>query len=86
MTTAVNGRDLPDLCRATPDSPDCAHKAHVGSAPLESVRRKNCVLVVCNNQHIAIYSASWGPDDDGKTVDGPGKLATRAFLQGIASG
>jgi furin len=39
-----------------------------------------------NNQHIDIYSASWGPDDDGKTVDGPGKLATRAFLQGIATG
>ena len=30
-----------------------------------------------NNQHIHIYSASWGPDDDGKTVDGPGRLATR---------
>lgn len=39
-----------------------------------------------NNQHIDIYSASWGPDDDGKTVDGPGRLATRAFLQGITSG
>ena len=39
-----------------------------------------------NNQHIDIYSASWGPDDDGKTVDGPGKLATKAFIQGIASG
>ena len=25
-----------------------------------------------NNQHIDIYSASWGPDDDGRTVDGPG--------------
>ena len=34
-----------------------------------------------NSQHIHIYSASWGPDDDGKTVDGPGRLATRAFLQ-----
>jgi len=39
-----------------------------------------------NNQHIHIYSASWGPDDDGKTVDGPGRLATRAFLQGITQG
>eukprot|EP00093_Oithona_nana_P005555 05555.XXX_231746_225773_1 [CDS] Oithona nana genome sequencing. len=39
-----------------------------------------------NNQHIHIYSASWGPDDDGKTVDGPGRLATRAFLQGISQG
>ena len=36
-----------------------------------------------NSQHIHIYSASWGPDDDGKTVDGPGRLATRAFLQVI---
>ena len=39
-----------------------------------------------NNQHIDIYSASWGPDDDGKTVDGPGTLASRAFLTGIQSG
>lgn len=36
-----------------------------------------------NPQHIDIYSASWGPDDDGKTVDGPGELATRAFIEGI---
>lgn len=39
-----------------------------------------------NSQHIDIYSASWGPDDDGKTVDGPGKLATRAFVEGITNG
>ncbi|XP_022252422.1 furin-like protease 1 [Limulus polyphemus] len=39
-----------------------------------------------NSQHIDIYSASWGPDDDGKTVDGPGKLATKAFIQGIEKG
>ena len=39
-----------------------------------------------NNQHIDIYSASWGPDDDGKTVDGPGNLASRAFIQGVANG
>ena len=25
-----------------------------------------------NPNHIDIYSASWGPEDDGKTVDGPG--------------
>lgn len=36
-----------------------------------------------NNQHIDIYSASWGPDDDGKTVDGPGELALRAFMEGV---
>jgi len=39
-----------------------------------------------NNQHIDIYSASWGPDDDGKTVDGPGLLAKQAFIKGIESG
>ncbi|EEC07866.1 furin2, putative [Ixodes scapularis] len=37
-----------------------------------------------NPHHIDIYSASWGPEDDGKTVDGPGKLAKQAFFQGIA--
>lgn len=36
-----------------------------------------------NPQHIDIYSASWGPDDDGKTVDGPGQMATRAFIEGV---
>mgnify|MGYP000848325882 CR=1 FL=1 len=36
-----------------------------------------------NSQHIDIYSASWGPDDDGKTVDGPGELAMRAFIEGV---
>lgn len=36
-----------------------------------------------NSQHIDIYSASWGPDDDGKTVDGPGELAMRAFVEGV---
>ncbi|BES94083.1 Proprotein convertase P-domain [Nesidiocoris tenuis] len=39
-----------------------------------------------NPQHIDIYSASWGPDDDGKTVDGPGELATRAFINGVNKG
>ena len=37
-----------------------------------------------NRSHIDIYSASWGPDDDGKVVDGPGKLAMKAFKEGIA--
>ena len=36
-----------------------------------------------NPQHIDIYSASWGPDDDGRTVDGPGPLARKAFSNGI---
>ncbi|XP_053573564.1 proprotein convertase subtilisin/kexin type 6 [Bombina bombina] len=36
--------------------------------------------------YIDIYSASWGPDDDGKTVDGPGPLTRKAFEDGIKKG
>ncbi|GMR53523.1 hypothetical protein PMAYCL1PPCAC_23718, partial [Pristionchus mayeri] len=39
-----------------------------------------------NNHHIDIYSASWGPDDDGRTVDGPAKLTKAAFEKGIREG
>ena len=34
-------------------------------------------------QHIDIYSASWGPEDDGRTVEGPGPLARLALDNGI---
>ncbi|EDO47326.1 predicted protein [Nematostella vectensis] len=36
--------------------------------------------------YIDIYSSSWGPDDDGRTVDGPGPMAKRAFRDGIKKG
>ena len=36
-----------------------------------------------NVRHVDIYSASWGPNDDGRTVEGPGKLASTAFETGI---
>ncbi|KAM4602371.1 proprotein convertase subtilisin/kexin type 6 [Polymixia lowei] len=36
--------------------------------------------------YIDIYSASWGPKDDGKAVDGPGPLAKQAFELGIKKG
>lgn len=39
-----------------------------------------------NPNHVHIYSASWGPDDNGKTVDGPGPLTWKAFQDGIAKG
>ncbi|XP_075693227.1 neuroendocrine convertase 1 [Rhinoderma darwinii] len=39
-----------------------------------------------NPQHVDIYSASWGPNDDGKTVEGPGRLAEKAFEYGITQG
>ena len=36
-----------------------------------------------NINHIDIYAVQWGPDDNGRTVDGPGPLMQRAFLNGI---
>nr|XP_035959092.1 proprotein convertase subtilisin/kexin type 5 isoform X5 [Halichoerus grypus] len=39
-----------------------------------------------NPQHVHIYSASWGPDDDGKTVDGPAPLTRQAFENGVRMG
>ncbi len=39
-----------------------------------------------NRNHIDIYSASWGPDDNGKTVDGPGPLARMALEDGVKKG
>ena len=32
---------------------------------------------------VDIYSASWGPTDDGKTVEGPGRLAKEAIERGV---
>ena len=38
------------------------------------------------NQLNHIYSNSWGPWDDGATVEAPGPLAQRAFREGVAKG
>lgn len=32
---------------------------------------------------IHIYSASWGPTDDGRTVDGPRNATMRAIVRGV---
>lgn len=39
-----------------------------------------------NPQHIDIYSNSWGPNDDGRTIEGPAMLAQKAFSDGITYG
>ena len=35
---------------------------------------------------IDIFSSSWGPNDDGGTVEGPGKLASEALEKGVTEG
>ena len=37
-------------------------------------------------QHIDIYSSSWGPEDDGRTLDGPGSLAKKSLEDGANRG
>lgn len=78
---------------ATADNTECAvgvaYGARIGGVRMldgdvtDAVEARSLSL---NPQHIQIYSASWGPDDDGKTVDGPGDLATQAFKDGVTYG
>lgn len=42
---------------------------------------ESLVIRIGLQNHIDIYSASWGPEDDGKTFDGPGPLAREAFYR-----
>ncbi|KAH7027647.1 peptidase S8/S53 domain-containing protein [Microdochium trichocladiopsis] len=37
-------------------------------------------------QHNQIYSCSWGPPDDGKSMEAPGILIKRAMLNGVQNG
>jgi kexin len=37
-------------------------------------------------QHNQIYSCSWGPPDDGKSMDAPGILIKRAMVNGVQNG
>ncbi|GFS13299.1 neuroendocrine convertase 2-like [Elysia marginata] len=39
-----------------------------------------------NRHYIDIYSASWGPSDDGATMEGPRHLALNALLEGVKKG
>jgi len=78
---------------ATPNNSYCAigiaYNAQIGGIRMLDGQVSDAVearSLSFNPDHIDIYSSSWGPNDDGKTVDGPGKLASRAFQQGIYRG
>ncbi|XP_029937935.1 proprotein convertase subtilisin/kexin type 6 [Myripristis murdjan] len=66
-----------------------AYNAHIGGIRMldgdvtDIVEAKSLGI---RPDYIDIYSASWGPKDDGKTVDGPGLLAKQAFEFGIKKG
>ncbi|XP_063057117.1 proprotein convertase subtilisin/kexin type 4-like isoform X2 [Engraulis encrasicolus] len=42
--------------------------------------------LIFNQQHIDIYSASWGPPDTGSLVEGPGFLSQEALVRGVREG
>ncbi|XP_031704092.1 proprotein convertase subtilisin/kexin type 6 isoform X1 [Anarrhichthys ocellatus] len=66
-----------------------AYNAHIGGIRMldgdvtDLVEAKSLGI---RPDYIDIYSASWGPKDDGKTVDGPGPLTKQTFEQGIKKG
>ncbi|CAM4806457.1 unnamed protein product [Rotaria magnacalcarata] len=66
-----------------------AHHARVGGIRMldgdvtDSVEARS---ISHRPDHVDIYSASWGPDDNGLVVDGPGVLARKAFENGILNG
>ena len=41
-----------------------------------------CDSIGFKRNYIDIYSMSWGPDDDGKTIDGPGSCTKTALKEG----
>ena len=66
-----------------------AHEASIGGVrildgPIRDVLEAKAISF--NRDYIDIYSASWGPDDDGKTIDGPGPLAKLALADGVKKG
>lgn len=64
-----------------------AHKANIGGIRMldgtVSDRVEASSLIHALDQ-VDIYSASWGPQDDGRTVEGPGKLAQKSFVRGTS--
>jgi len=37
-------------------------------------------------QKVDVFSASWGPNDNGEVVEGPGRIAQMAFIKGVTKG
>ncbi|KAK4030076.1 hypothetical protein OUZ56_023034 [Daphnia magna] len=67
-----------------------AFQARVGGVRLLAKRRvldvQEARALNYKLSEVDIYSASWGPPDDGKHVGGPGKLASHALERGVKLG
>ena len=66
-----------------------AYKAMVAgirilSAPISDAQEATALNYAFDQNQI--YSCSWGPRDDGATLEAPGELVKRAFLNGVRNG
>ncbi|CEF65273.1 Proprotein convertase subtilisin/kexin type 4 [Strongyloides ratti] len=66
-----------------------AYKANIGGIRMLDGPFSDAIEAAAfsfNQNYIDIYSASWGPEDDGKTFDGPGLKARQALYNGTKYG
>lgn len=54
------------------------------SKPISDMDEADALMY--KNQHNQIYSCSWGPPDDGRSMEAPGVLIRRAMLKSIQEG
>lgn len=55
----------------------------IGKTGATDAQEANALSHLSN--YIQIYSNSWGPNDDGKTVAGPGTVLQMAFQNNVAT-
>lgn len=66
-----------------------AYDAKIGGVRMLDGRvtdRVEAEALTFNMQHIDVYSSSWGPADDGRTVEGPGTITQQALIKGASEG
>ena len=39
-----------------------------------------------NPNHVDIYTSSWGPNDDGRTIEGPAQRTQQVLIDGVTDG
>ncbi|XP_077518667.1 neuroendocrine convertase 1-like [Amblyomma americanum] len=66
-----------------------AYEARIGGIRMldgDVVDAVESTSLAFNVEAIDVFSASWGPSDDGRTVDGPKRLASEALHRGVTRG
>lgn len=66
-----------------------AYEARIGGIRMldgDVVDAVESTSLAFNVEGIDVFSASWGPSDDGRTVDGPKRLASEALRRGVTRG